>query len=194
MTTATVTPPPQPLTARMTAEEFGLKYAGSHVEYINGEVQEMPMAGGRHGVVVNLVAYYLTQHVLSNHLGRIFGADSFVKVPTPDDPERVYGPDIMFVSYDRLARDAETPIGVVAVTPNLVVEVRSPTDTWTAVFGKVADYLKARVPVVVLLDPQTKTVSVYGDAIGQQIHGVADTLTLPDVLPGFAVPVRAFFE
>jgi Uma2 family endonuclease len=176
----------------MTAEEFGLRYSGQHVEYINGEVKEIPMAGGRHGKVCGWAAFYLMQHAAG--LGHIFINDTFVKVPTKDDPERVYGPDIFFVSYDRLPKDADVPVGTVAVVPNLVIEVRSPTDTWTQVFGKVVDYLAIGVPVAVLIDSPTRTVSVYGEAFGQRMFGHADILTFPEVLPGFSVPVAKFFE
>lgn len=48
------------------------------------------------------------------------------------------------------------------------------------------------VEVVVLVDPRKHTVSVYhGDE--QDIFTSDDTLTLPDVLPGFSVPVRRIF-
>lgn len=201
MSTATVTPPPQPQTPtaptapRMTAEEFGLKYAGRHVEHVNGEVKELPMpAGGRHGYVCNLAAFHLTQHTLANGLGRVFINDTFLNVPVKGDPERVYGPDVFFVAYDRLPKDAEVPVGTVMVVPNLVVEVRSPTDDWTTAIGKVVDYLGAGVPVVLLLDPATRTASVCGREFWQRMFNAADTLTLPEVLPGFEVPVAKFFE
>lgn len=199
MSAATVTPPPQPQPSappaapRMTAEEFGLKHSGDHVEYVNGEVKEITMAGSKHGLACNLVAFYLTQHVVSNGLGRVFINDTFVKVPAKDDPERVYGADVCFVSYDRLPKDAEIPAGVLPVTPNLVVEVRSPSDTWTRAFGKVFEYIEAGVSVVVYIDPGDRTVSVCGEPFGQRIFGHADTLTIPEVLPGFAVPVAALF-
>jgi hypothetical protein len=32
----------------MTAEEFGLKYSGHHVEFVDGEVKTLPMAGWKH--------------------------------------------------------------------------------------------------------------------------------------------------
>ncbi len=195
MSTATVTPPPQPqpATPRMTAEEFGLKYAGEHVEYINGEVKEFPMPGGKHGTICFQIAFALGTHVRPNDLGRIFINDTFVKVPSKDDPERVCGPDVCFVSYDRLAKDAEVPAGVLSVTPNLIVEVRSPTDTWMQAIGKVVDYLDAGVPIVVYIDPGTRTVTV-SDPVNQRVLGLADTLTIPEVLPGFSVPVARLFE
>jgi Uma2 family endonuclease len=180
----------------MTAEEFGLKHSGDHVEYINGEVKEIPMAGSKHGKVCNWIAFHLTGHVLANGLGHVFSNDTFVKVPTKHDPERVYGADVCYVSYTRLAKGATIPAGVIPVCPDLVVEVRSPYDTWAEIFRKVGDYLDAGVPVVLVLDPERTTASTYRSDINnpQEIFRAADALTLPDVLPGFSVPVARFFE
>ena len=179
----------------MTAEEFGIKHSGDHVEYINGEVKEVPMAGSKHGKVCNWIAFHLTQHVVTNDLGHVFINDTFVKAPAEDDPERVYFADVCFVSYDRLAKDAEIPAGILPVTPNLVVEVRSPRDTWAYIFRKVGDYLDTGVPVVLVLDPERSTASTYRSDITnpQEIFKLADALVLPDVLPGFSVSVAALF-
>lgn len=92
-----------------------------------------------------------------------------------------------------MPKDAEIPIGVVPVIPNLVVEVRSPNDTWTEAIGKVIDYLKVGVPIVLFIDPGTRSVSVCGEPFGQRMLGFSDTLTIPEVLPGFSVPVAALF-
>lgn len=67
--------PPQPAPAPpMTAEEFGLRYSGEHVKYINDIVVRPPMAGPKHGKVTNLMAYHLTGHVLANDLGHVLRA------------------------------------------------------------------------------------------------------------------------
>ena len=60
--------------------------------------------------------------------------------------------------------------------------------------GKAAEYLEAGVSVVVVLLPETQTAAVYrNDALPVQL-GSDEVLTLPDVLPGFSVPVKTFFE
>jgi len=195
-TGTTILPPaqaPQPPSTPMTAEEFGLKHAGDHVEFIDGKVKELPMPGGRHGKACFQFALALGQFVQANDLGHVFINDTFVKVPSQSDPQRVYGADICFVSYDRLPKQAEIPVGVLPVSPNLVVEVRSPSDTWTQVFTKIVNYLGAGVPIAVLVDPTTRTVSVYGDAVGQRVLNANETLTLPEVLPGFSVPIATLF-
>jgi len=195
MSSATVTPPPQPAAAPagLTADEFARRYDGQRVEYVNGQVREVPMAGRKHGIVCNWIAYYLTAHALANSSGRVFTNDTFVKVPQRADPERVYGADVCFVSFARLSKDADVPSGVIPATPELVVEVGSPSDSWSDAVSKVLDYLRAGVSVVVILDPATRSASVYRDNVRQEIFEVDQNLVLPDVLPNFSVPVAALF-
>lgn len=192
--TPTQTPPPQAAPRPMTAEEFGNRYSGDHVEYINGQVREIPMAGAQHGEVVNLAAFHLTTYTRSNRLGRVFAADTFVRVPTRSDPQRVYGADVAYVPFALLPPEVPSPKGVLPVTPPLVVEVKSPFDTWTGLFEKVEDYLAAGVAVVVVIDPDDRVGAVHRPGAAQQPFAVGDTLTLPDVLPGFAVAVAELFE
>lgn len=80
------------------------------------------------------------------------------------------------------------------VLPELVAEVRSPSDAWTVVFAKVEDYLGAGVNVVLVLDPETRTVMICRPGPTQTTLKAGDTLTVPDVLPGFAVEVARLFE
>ena len=74
-------------------------------------------------------------------------------------------------------------------------EVRSPTDRTSDILRRVSEYLNAGVTVVVVLDPALECATVYRqtDDFPQRMHN-GDELTLPDVLPGFAVPVRRFVE
>lgn len=184
---------PLPQSPPMTAEEFGLRYSGEHVEYINGTVVRPPMPGPNHGRVNYRAARLIGGFVDDHDLGHMFINDTFVKVPTQVDPQRVYGADVCYVPYSKLAKDAVIPDSVLPVPPDLVVETRSPSDTWTAVYAKVQDYHGAGVPVVVVLDPASQTASVCTPPSNQQLLGPTDTLTVPGVLPGFAVPVAALF-
>lgn len=77
--------------------------------------------------------------------------------------------------------------------PEVVVEVVSPSNLWTGLFTKVDEYLAAGVKVVVILDGDSQTASTYRPNVVQEIFRMADTLTIPDVLPGFSVPVAKLF-
>ncbi len=101
-------------------------------------------------------------------------------------PDMTSEADVCYVSYAKSPAALKLPDGV--------IEVRSPSDLWTDALGKMLDYLRVGVPVVVILDPKTESASVYRPGARQQIFEKDQTLTLPDVLPGFEVPVACLFE
>jgi Uma2 family endonuclease len=188
----TAPPPPAPAPpALMTAEEFARQYANRRAELVRGRVVELPMPGVKHGTVCNWVSFYLTQHVVRHDLGRVMSNDTWVVVRR--GPDTVRGSDVMFVSYTRLPK-GPVPDGLLEVVPELVFEVRSPTDRWTDMIAKMLEYLSAGVSVVVVLDPKTESASVFRPDDRQDIFEAGQTLTVPDVLPGFEVPVRSLFE
>jgi Uma2 family endonuclease len=188
MTTATL---PTASPSRLTADEFARQYGGQYVELVDGVVKELPVPFQEHGVVCFKAAFAFGSHVVGNDLGHLTTNDSFVK--TTSDPDRVRGADVCFFSYDRLPK-GPVPGGLLEVPPDLVVEVRSPSDGWNDVFIKVGEYLSAGVRVVVVLDMTTRSASVYRKDEFQQIFDNGDSLVIPDVLPGFTVPVAKFFE
>jgi Uma2 family endonuclease len=190
----TPTAPAAPSPPLMTAEEFvRLHGHESGVELVKGRLVRTPMPGGKHGEVCLTAGALIREVVKANRLGRVMCNDTFVRVGT--NPDTYRGADVCFISYARLPGSEPTPERPLEVAPELVFEVRSPTDRTGDVLLKVAEYLNAGVTVVVVLDPVLEAAAVFrqGDDFPQRMHN-GDELTLPDVLPGFAVPVRRFFE
>jgi Uma2 family endonuclease len=185
----------------MTAEEFIEKYGHcSGVELVDGRVvwagqdadaaAEKDMPRFRHGVVSYRALRVLSDFIEANRLGWLAINDTFVR--TRRSPDRVRGADLLFVSYSRLPA-GPTPEDL-TVSPELVVEVRSPTDRMNDLIAKATEYIGSGVTVVLVIDPVTESAAVFRrDEWPQRLHN-GDELTLPDVLPGFAVPVRRFFE
>ena len=151
----------------------------------------MPPTNFRHGFVCIRVARILGDYVDDRNLGWVIGNDA--GVVTRRDPDTVRGPDVAYFSYQRIPKDSP-PEGYPTVTPELVFEVRSPSDRWQAIMAKAGEYLTAGVLVVCVIDPETRTVGIY-TADDFPLRKTADEeLTLPDVFPDFHVPVRQFFE
>jgi len=69
------------------------------------------------------------------------------------------------------------------------VEVRSKNDTLAALQRKAADYLAAGVRVVWVVDPINRNVIEYRPGQPPVTYSETDTLTITDVIPGFALAV-----
>jgi len=189
---ATLTPPLAP-PKRMTLQEFSDRHGGDCVELIDGQVVEIPMPHPKHGRTCARATFLLMLHVDPLDLGHVCTNDSFVKVPTQYDPTRVRGADVCFFSYARVPK-GQMPDGLLDATPELVIEARSPSDTWTEVHEKTEEYLANGVLAVIVLDIDSRTASVYRNPVpNQTVLTDADTLTVPEVLPGWSVPVANFF-
>ncbi|MBY0232628.1 MAG: Uma2 family endonuclease [Gemmataceae bacterium] len=171
----------------LTAEEFCRRFADGRRELVRGVVKESPMPWTVHGIICALMARLLGNFVADRGLGRVLGNDTFFI--TRRSPDGVRGMDVAYISYARFPRGPFVD-GPLAVAPELVVEVRSPSD----LFAKVDEYLEAGVLVVVIVDADSRTVSTYRPGTNRTTIPEGGTLELPDVLPGFSVAVSALFE
>ncbi|CAN5161991.1 Uma2 family endonuclease [soil metagenome] len=185
---ATLTPPPRRL---VTVDEFVRDYT-DYTELEDGHVIEVAMPGGKHGRIGIKMAVFLENFASLNRLGRCVTLDTFVV--TKSGPDTVRGMDIGYLSFQRLPENVEFEDGPVPVAPELIVEVRSPSDRPGAVTKKVQEYLNIGVIIVAVIDPKAKTVTVHRSPNQKETFDESQTLTFEDVLPGFSVPVKALFE
>lgn len=182
----------------LTAEEFAAKYDDAPFELVRGKVVPIAMPGqAKHGRACGRLYRHLADFVDARDPGgAVCTNDTFVVVGR--NPDTVRGADVVYWPKSKLPGGV-VPDGYIYAPPDLCAEVVSPTNTWSDILTKVDEYLAAGVPVAVVLDPDTKTATAYrklnghGDDGGQVFKADAD-LTLSDVLPGFSVPVRKFFE
>jgi Uma2 family endonuclease len=190
---AVATPPlPQPTAPPLvTVEQFFRDHGDGGFELVKGRVIEVPMPGAKHGKVCQKVTRLVGNFVEERSLGHVMSNDTLIVLRRGPDTSR--GADVCFVSYAMLP-PGDVPDGPLEVIPELVFEVRSPSDSWTDAIEKMLDYLKAGVQVVVIFDPKTTSATLFRSDVRQEMFEAGDTLAVPDLLPGFAVPVRQFFE
>jgi len=187
MSTATA-----PTPVLLTAEEYARRLdPGYPEELVDGRIVPMPQPNRRHGQICNKAGRILGNFAEEHDLGHVLNNDA--GVITKRNPDTVRGPDVAFYSYDRLPR-GPLPASYGPEVPELVVEVRSPTDRWPAVLVKVAEYLNAGVLAVVVLDDESRTALLSSADRMPRILGPESDLTVPEFLPGFAVAVQRFFE
>ena len=180
----------QPPPVRLGVAAFYERYGQQHYELVRGLPVEVAMPGARHGKICYRFAMSLGGFVDANQLGHILLNDTFIVLRR--DPDTVRGPDVCFVSYARLPR-GPVPDGPLEVIPELVVEVRSPSDRWTQVTQKATEYLQAGVSIAIVIDPGTESVTVHRSDARQAIFEREQSLVLEDLLPGFTLQVAELF-
>jgi Uma2 family endonuclease len=178
-------------TKLLTAGEFGLRpHPGYPEELIRGEVVAMPQPGRRHGQVCYRAARVLGHYIEQHDLGHVLTNDS--GVITERNPDTVRGADVAYYGYARLPK-GPLPEGYGPEVPDLVIEVRSPSERWSDLYRKIGEYLDVGVRAVVVLEPEARIAQVFfPDAMPQKL-GPEEELTLPEILGDFRVPVGQFF-
>ena len=171
----------------MTAEELGNldDYSHRH-ELIKGELLTMPLPKFEHGRVAANLTILLGQHVKANRLGMI-GTEGGYKLES--DPDTVLGPDVSFVSQDRINL---SPEGYHSGPPDLAVEVLSPSDRRGRVEHKLSLWLEFGTRSVWHVNPRRRTVEVISASGERKLFHETDEL-VDETVPGFRVRVSEIF-
>ncbi len=179
-----------------TADEF-FKIACSlgRCELVDGEIQLMEPAGGEHGEIALKIGARLLVFVDEHDLGKAFAAETgYILKHAQEEGERdtVKGIDASFIRKERVPPEG-IPKKFIPFPPDLAVEVVSPGDTKREVAEKVQEYLDFGVPLVWVVRPSEKTVTVHranGDIETKQGDEV---LSGEDVVPGFVLAMNQIF-
>ncbi len=181
-------------TKLLTAEEF-YEWASRPenqdvlYELDQGVPVPMPSPSELHGVVCALIAHLLWRFIFQRGKGYVCSNDSGLLVSR--GPDTVRGPDLMLFDEPReleeLSRKFATGI------PRLVVEVLSPSDHMGRVNRRISQYLQRGIPLVWVVDPEVRSVSVYRP--GKDLYTVEESeeLTGNEVLPEFRCKVAEIF-
>lgn len=175
----------------VTAEEFADYEGDARYDLIRGELHPMPpQPGARHGYVTIKISSYATIYAEENDLGACFAAETRFTIEY--DPDTSIGPDWAFVAKDRLPHPI--PEKFLQLAPDIVLEVRSPTDRAKAVQEKIAQWLAAGVKIVWELDMKSQILTVYRPGREPRQLGSMDTLSGEEVLPGFTLSLASIFR
>lgn len=186
----------------MSLDEFIERYSDEGpFEIWDGEIVKLTPNVIGPMTVSKYVFNYLVAYEKESGAGETWFESPFV-LPGTERANWVTGsrvPDVMFVCAERLVSyRAEHPDWrekPLILVPDLVVEVVSPTDRYTKINRKVDGYLRDGVRLIWVIDMSRRTVTVHTQGSKQATTMIADeTLSGGDVLPGFAVEVRALFS
>jgi Uma2 family endonuclease len=173
----------------MTLEEFERfavlpENSQRRLEFVDGEVVEL-VSNEISAHITSLLTILVGGYIVQHQLGYTTSSESGFRIGNND-----YMPDFAFISKAR----REKPIGEtwITVAPDLVIEVKSPTDSLVSLISKATDYLAAGVRMVWIVLPDKRRVDVYTQEDNLQ-YGVDGMITGGDVLPGFTLKVAEIF-
>ena len=176
-------------------ERLQALYPEHRIELRDGKLIVMSPSDFMTGAIGAQFITFLFTWVNEHALGRVFGAKAGFLMPNGD----LLSPKVSFVSRNRLKR---LPRTYAAVVPELIVEIKSSTDRVRELEQKIALFIRQGVQIGLLVDPDKLTIRVYRpdslleDAEGEEIIAPisilqnGETLTIPDLFPGWELPLE----
>ena len=159
--------------------EAGLDY---QIELEDGRLSIMGPSDIVSSEIGSILIRLLGNWVYPRRLGRVFdSAGGFIMPDT-----NVKAPDVSFV---RAARLRQSPRYFGQLVPDLVVEIKSQSDRLKPIETKVLKFVELGAIVGIAIDPDAETVKIYRSADEPQILQNGDILTIPELFPGWELPV-----
>ncbi len=180
-------------TIQITADQFWSlpDRPGVRLELVDGEVVELPGAGGYHATLSLFIFDLVRAYVKEHDLGLMYPDGMTYLLQRNPDVLRI--PDASFIASSNIPNDWP-PMGYSEVMPSLVVEVVSPSNTAAEIRRRTKDYVGAGVSLVWIVWPEDQSISVHAGTLDSTELSAGQSLDGGDVLPGFSVTVGDLFK
>jgi Uma2 family endonuclease len=159
-------------------------------ELINGELITMPVPGLPHGRIEARLGAPLAQFVWDHDLGEVYFGDAGFQLTW--NPDTVVGPDISFVSKERLEQAADVK-GYWQGAPDLAVEVYTPGYRPGKMSERISRLFNNGTKQVWIAHLKHSTVTVYRSISDMTTFSGSDYLEAQDLLPGFRLSLESIF-
>jgi Uma2 family endonuclease len=175
--------PPAYSGARMTAEQFlGMGQTDARMQLVHGVVVLSPSPQPIHQRILDQIQgqlFMLRQHGLAVHV--------FPDTDIVFDARLVYRPDLAIYRAERLPAIPDR----LTTTPDLIIEILSPSNKPMDLITKREDYEHYGVPEYIVIDPHTGRSTQWArrGEIYHEIPPAGDTLT-SDAIPGLRIDLR----
>ena len=156
-----------------------------------GDLLIMPPEGGETGNRSAILVTFLTQWAWQDGTGVTFGSSTGFILPNG----AMRAPDAAWVRRSRLtALTADQKQKFLPLCPDVVVEIRSPSDRLNNLQEKMQEYLDTGAQLGWLIDPPSRTVYVYRPNRPVERLEHPATIAGDPVLPGFSLDLQSIWE
>ncbi len=179
-----------------TAENAWVLLDQEPLELFNGWLVWQAMTNAVERRIAAAIQEILSMVARNIKLGQAYPDQLECKMKSGD----VYKPDVCLISYEKYNnslvttdKDGEHP--VLQGGPELVVEIRSPSNTRIKERGKRRQYFENGTLIVWDVDPRRNRIWVYEatDQTQARLYKESDVIDCPQLLPGWSRPVADFF-
>ena len=174
----------------MTANQLlALPDDGLRHELVRGELRTMAPTGEQHGSLMVILASSLLQASSASGRWRVLSGDVGFRLSS--NPDTVRAPDVALVPRD--PRHPEPTTGFRSGPPVIAIELISPSDLYTDVAEKVAEWLDAGCAIVFVVNPRARTVAEH--RVGCDVRTLAGNQMMEarDIIPEWGVVVDDLF-
>lgn len=152
---------------------------GRKYELVNGELA-ISATGMRHEAVAVELVVAIGSYLKEKQSGNVYASGVGYKLPNGD----VLSPDVSFVATAKLPQ-GEEPEGFGKFSPDLAIEIVTPSDSMYAIEDKVEIYLKYGTQLVWVINPYLRKVTIHRADGTIAVVRAEGTLDGESVLPGF---------
>lgn len=169
-------------------ELMALPSNGNKYELINGELIMVP-TGIEHEDIGARLLVALGKFVFEYNLGVVCGSSAGYWMKSGN----LRSPDVSFISKKRLQGFKRPPKGFFKGSPDLAVEILSPSDTIETLHEKIVEYFENDTKLAWVINPEEQVILVYHSPRPDKLLRSNDTLNGEDIFTGFTLPVSELF-
>ena len=173
-----------------TDEEFMALPEDGRYELVNGELVSMGNSGMEHGYIASNLIIFLGGLVRSQKLGVICDSSTAFTLKTGNKRS----PDVSFIAKARLQGIKRLPKGYFQGSPDLAIEILSPSNTVEEIHDKIVEFFENGTRLVWVIHPDEQYVLVYHSPSPDRLLRLADSLDGEDVVPGFSLAIAELFQ
>lgn len=152
------------------------------MELVDGKIILMGPSDYQSSEIGARLIWLLMNWINPRNLGRVTDSSGGFILPNKD----LKAPDVSFVLGSRLR---QSPRYFAQMVPDLTVEIKSQSDRIKPLAEKIQLFLSLGTSVGILIDPDKQTLTVYRPNSQPTVLTNTDTLTIPELFPGWLLPV-----
>ncbi|MCA9113152.1 MAG: Uma2 family endonuclease [Planctomycetaceae bacterium] len=158
-------------------------------ELLDGVIVEKDMGWEESGWQ-QILGWFIENYLRMNRIAVLAGADGLTRLK----PGRVRIPDLGVYRLDRFPNGKAERVAICNIAPDWAIEVLSRSNTKREMEEKREHFFAAGTSRIWIVDPRKRTIEDWTSKKSMSILTADDTADLGEILPGFTLNIREWFD